>query len=616
MLAESTKLILNGEAKASLHFLAHEAGAIGFLAGRPLSWRLTDAFDRPIDAGTGDSLCRAVEKGGYRLTFTPFDGEKIRIQPAVTGAITPYLMPGVGVLWQHGARYPLLLDGGAAHTLWLLASPAEKLEAAAVIKGIPNGEAITVRCDGEAVGCEWYPKLGRPWFWHTAAIPTAECVRFGLPAGETDIRFTAYNRTVAALKEPAGTISWGSLSLTATDANGEPIDARFEIFIGSERIALRDQLADESEPVYLPQGRYTVRVSHGKLWNKAEATVDVGIDPATCALSIAPEVHLPEGWVFGELHTHSSLEDATLFPRHVMRAARCTGLSFCFMTDKDIDRLDEMGLHDVDVPGRFLALPGQEIMCHELHTNVLNPTHRIENPEADFLSRPNPDIEAKLEGWLGEYQSMRAEQPCLIMHNHPTHRPEAALKGQPYFRSWWVHDLHPETYTLVENCGYAEWFDRLNRGHRLYAAWTGDGHDCTLMEPGKEGICLHLGGELSAANIIRALEAGDFFSLRAPGMLLQIEYDGQGRIGIRAASGRVIEKIELIGDGRVIERFDGAGQNRLGAGIALPQGLHWVMARAKLVGSEWEEATHSFTPFMQAGWDAFTNPIFLEDNAT
>jgi len=291
-----------------------------------------------------------------------------------------------------------------------------------------------------------------------------------------------------------------------------------------------------------------------------------------------------------------------------MRAARVNGRNFCFMTDKDIDHLERFGLHECDVPGKFLALPGQEIMCHELHTNVLNPAYRIENPEADNLNQVNPDIEERIAGWLSHVKGMKKKQPCMIMHNHPSHRPEVAQNGQPYFRSWWVSDLFPE-YTLVENCDYSGWFDRLNRGRILYAAWTGDGHDCTLMYPGKEGVIVNTGGELTPEAILRALENGEFFSCRAPGMVLFTEAAGRA-VKVFAEAASDIDRVEVIADGRVVKTLPGNGKV-LSEEVSLPDDIHWCIARAKLKGGQWDRETHSFTPFMEAGFDAFTNPLFF-----
>jgi len=43
-------------------------------------------------------------------------------------------------------------------------------------------------------------------------------------------------------------------------------------------------------------------------------------------------------------------------------------------------------------------------------------------------------------------------------------------------------------------------------------------------------------------------------------------------------------------------------------------GTRWCIARVKLSGGDLDEKRHSFTPFMESGYAAFTNPIFWEEN--
>lgn len=600
-------LTFTAEAEATVYFQAKENSSVGFSADAPLLWRLTDCFDNLLAEGCSPSASEAGS-GDLRLTFLPDEKGKRTLNIWFSDNAVPYLMPGAGVLWDHGAVYPLLLGKEQSHTLFVPGKDDPRTPVT-VIKGIPFGEEVSISVQSEKIPADWFPKLGRKWFWHSAELPAEKDLRFELPASESDIRFTVYNRT-AVLLTPSEDFCMGKLYLSAADEDGNPIDARFELFVGSERVALSDQFAGESPFISLPKGKYTLRTSHGMLWSTDEREITVGDEPLTENVTLTEVVPLPEGWFWGELHTHSALEDATLFPRQVMRAARAMGRHFCFMTDKDIRHFDRYGLHDADKAEKFLALPGQEIMCHELHMNVLGTDLAFPNPEADHLDQANFDIEQRLENWLSAYRKMKTERPCLIMHNHPAHRAAVMAKGQPYFRSWWVSDQNRD-FVLTENCGYQGWFDRLDRGRKLFAAWTGDGHDSTLMWPGMEGVCVHA-GKLTAETIIDALENGRFFSCRAPGMFLDIVRTGENSVTVTAKAAFPIHSVELVGDSKVFASLDGEGCSALEKQISLPEGLHWVIARAKLdFDGIWDEKRFSFTPFMEAGYDAFTNPIFL-----
>ncbi|MBQ8552350.1 MAG: carboxypeptidase regulatory-like domain-containing protein [Clostridia bacterium] len=606
------RLRFTGEAEATVYFCTDGTAAITYTSDRALTYRLADAWNSEISVGCAEHAELPLpQSGNYRLTFSADMGGTAVITLHCEDNVLPYIMPGVGVLWEHGGIFPMLLDRDQPHTLWLLSADDDSTDTSAVIKGIDYGEDVSITVKGELFTADWYPKMTRPWFWHSAELPNVALMRIDLPPCKSDVRFTAYNRVVTALEEPKHKFTFGALIPRVTDAQGNAIDARVEVFVGNERVALSDRFAHEDTPIHLPLGRYKLRASHGIFWSEAEVTADVTLDTTEVTFTLNETVKLPNGWLLGELHTHSSLEDATLFPKHVMRAARACGRNFCFMTDKDVGLLDKFGLHECDLDGNFLAFPGQEIMCHELHTNVLNPSHRIHNPEAEDLGAVNRDIEVKTEKWLCEYRKMKKERPCLIMHNHPEHRTEVMKRGKPYFRSWWVSDMFGDDYHLVENCGYTGWFDRLNRGRRIYAAWTGDGHDCTLMYPGKEGVCVYTGGELSAEAVISALESGRFFSCRAPGAFIDISRAEANGIRVIAKSPIEIEFIEIIADGQVSTEIPGNRKREIDIICELPANTHWCLARLKLCGGDWNATLHSFTPFMEAGFAAFTNPLFL-----
>lgn len=613
MANEKNILIFTGEGSATVYFYAKKNTCIGFISDTPLDYRLSDAFDEELTSGHGAELSYVTDGacGNFRLVFLRSQCAA-EIKLVFDDSAVPYIMPGVGVLWEHGGVFPLLLSKKCPHNLWMISDERDVTEPVAVIKGVDYGEDVRITSDRGEYTADWYPKMSRPWFWNTAKLPKEKIIRFDIPAASADVRFTVYDRNVMALVPPKGHLPLGELRVNVTDESGNDIDSRIEVFVGDERVAMSDSMANERHPIYLPQGRYRVRASHGMFFGEAETVVDLCEKVAEITLVLTETVKLPDGWFAGELHTHSSLEDATLFPRQVMAAARACGRHFCFMTDKNVEQLESFGLRDFDKYGRFLSIPGQEIMCHELHTNLLNPSKTVKNPEAEDLTSVNPDIEEKIEGWLRQYRSMKKDRPCLIIHNHPTHRAEVAKRGKPYFRSWWVSDMFSCDYHLVENCGYEGWFDRLNRGHRLYAAWTGDGHDCTLMYPGKEGVCVYTGGELTPGAVIKALEEGRFFSCRAPGCFAHINKTSEQKLHIAVTASVPIERIELISDGKLAGTFSLEGRLEADIYTDIPENARWCMARVKLSKGDWNPKLHSFTPFMEDGFAAFTNPLFFD----
>lgn len=555
--------------------------------------------------------------------------ERRRLFRVETSAgVTPMLLPGDGVVWNHGALFPLLLAKDLPQSVYVpYFAGTDAPYCVPVIKGIPLAEECVTILDGEeTLTPEWYPKLHRPWFWHSAELSRAGELRYAVRNAVNDVRFTVRGRTVVCLKKADPKLLTAEVRIAPEDESGRDTDARIEIFDSCGRVALADHLRGEDTALTLPEGTYTL-LAHSGIRRRSERTVlrlRAG-EKRGLSVRLKDTVRIPAGWYLGELHCHSAYEDATAFPTQTMRAARACGRNFVFQTDKEIGTLLRHGTHGCDVPGEFLGMPGQEIMCHELHMNVLNTDRELPNPQADDLTALNPDVEERVGAWIGAFEEMRKSRPCAIMLNHPTHDRKVMENGCPYFRSWWVADVFKD-FTLVENCDYQGWYDRLNRNRRLFAAWTGDGHDVALMYPGQEGVCVWLGEKaLTEENLIDALLAGRFFSTREPGCFLELTAGDQmsggslapgetptARVRWRAATDA--EKLELIVDGRVQAVYEPGAEENAREGeteFPIPAGAHWFAARIKLRDTLWPQAKHSFTPFMFSGFDAFTNPIFL-----
>ncbi len=614
------RLAFTGEKDSLIFFDAAAGDTVVLRVSAPVGARFTDDHGCEIARG----LSCTVEKAGVYRVLLAGDGAGRRTIELEHGAETlPFLMPGSGVVWNHGMLFPMLLAAEGDHTVYMMNNPAFE-DAVCCIKGAPSGERVRLSDKSGVLAADWYPKLGRQWFWESAEVRSKDkWLKLDLQTSGSDTRVTLTHSGAMLLSAPSRPTKMGALTLSAENERGERLDARFELWIGDERVYMEDVLRDEEARAVLPAGAYRLRVTRGVRCEPLERDVCI-TDGGEMAVRVRlhERLVLPRGWALGELHCHSSFEDATLFPRETMRAARANGLNFCFQTDKDVEKLLEYGTHRVDLPGAFVGIAGQEIMCHELHMNVLGVDRTIDNPEADDLNAVNHDIEAKIAHWLEEIHAMQARRTTTFMLNHPWHRPETMRRGQPYFRSWWVADVFKD-FRIVENFDYERWFDRLNRGRRLYGAWTGDGHDSAAMYPGREGVCVYVGDTLSEENVIRAVDAGRFVSLRYPGVFIDMTAAG-ARVGETAKNAEaatvtlsgcgMVEVLELIADGKIVET---RGDFVLETGkmhretFAIPENAAWIIARVRMKDTGWDETRYSFTPHMCAGYDAFTNPIFL-----
>ena len=590
------KLAFTGEKDALIFFDAAAGDAVALRVSAPIEARFTDDHGREIARGLS---CTFEKAGVYRALLAGDGGGRRTVEIEHGAGTLPFLMPGTGIVWDHGQLYPLLLAAEGDHTVYMMNNPAFG-RAVCCVKGAPSDERVRLSDKNGALAADWYPKLGRQWFWESAQVRSKErWLRLDLQTGGRDTRVTLTHSGAALLSRPDRPTRTGVLTLAAEDETGERVDARFEMWIGDERVYMEDVLRHEVARAVLPVGAYRLRVTRGVRCEPFETEVCVTDGGETAVRARLHErLVLPRGWALGELHCHSSFEDATLFPTETMRAARANGLNFCFQTDKDVEKLLEYGV------------------------NVLGVDRTIDNPEADDLNAVNHDIEAKIARWLNEIHAMQARRVTTFMLNHPWHRPETMRRGQPYFRSWWVADVFRE-FHIVENFDYERWFDRLNRGRRLFGAWTGDGHDSAAMYPGREGVCVYVGDALSEESVIRAVDAGRFVSLRYPGVFVDLTAGG-ARVGETAQNAAVatvtlngcgtVEALELIADGIIVEtRGDFAletGKMRRET-FDIPENATWIVARVRMQDTGWDEKRYSFTPLMCAGYDAFTNPIFL-----
>ncbi len=616
----------------------------------PLS--VTDESGAPVpvsDLAENEIRIPLPKVGVYTCTLDKDGKGRRSFTITVSEGVLPFLMPGVGVVWNHGALFPLLLAGGQSHTLYPLTEdacpgaawtlPDGRVAPVAVIKGIPHGERARfaelddceVLSGNEILPADWHPKLGRDWFWHSTMLTCRPgFLRCDLDAAASDVRFTLWHSPLTALLQPKWDLHLGSVILSCTDENGLPLDARFTLYKGEEAVGQQDILRNEPGEITLPAGEYRLVVSHGHTFAPHEETIRVQTGKTkNVNVQLKKRFTLPRGWAYGDLHFHSAFEDATVFPDQVMRAARACGCAFCFQTDKDMGQLLAWDIHRWDVPSLagnhadgFLGLPGQEIMCQELHMNVLNTDRQFANPEADNLARVNPDIREKIGGWLTEYREMRRSHPCLVMHNHPSHRPEVMANGSGYFRSWWVSDLF-EDFVLVENFDTRGWYDRLNRRRKLFGCWTSDSHDCALASPGSEGVCVFVGETLTEETLLNALEMGRFFALRAPGLWMNLTagtaetamgqiFPAPVPLTLEVRASLPIERIEWVVNGKTVRKEvpETASHTWLGSFTPATDAL-WCHAKVKLKDSGWVEETHSFTPLMCEGFDGYSNPVLF-----
>jgi len=537
-----------------------------------------------------------------------------------TEGVYPFIIPGPGIVPSHFTiPEPKLrwLGSKCDQELWL--DVPRGLEVVTLQTWLPVDACPTALTpDASPVALEWRPTKCA---YHTAQIDTAGqegwwSIPFQAPGREC--HFTTWEGLPLFFERPPSRFPYARLEIQSTDDAGAAIDARVEVFQENERLTIVDALAGESTVRFIPPGSGEVRASCG--FERVPTIHCVRVLPGSDTMiqsRLHPYIQREDGWVCGDHHVHSWREDGAQSAEAIARAARAAGLDYVFVTDQPEPVLaDSCQQHNQ--PGQFLALPGQELGNPDCHMNALNTRQTIECPEYGTAPADYPGAAE----WLPQVAAQSSdEHPTALMLNHPTHVPET-MERYAYFRSWWVADENDEV-VLVENCDFDSWFERLNAGRRPVVLWTTDSHDVAFLPPGDRRTYVHTGGELTERALLDGLLAGRCFNTRRPGALLFLTVNGampgqevsldseELDVEIRCRATRLIERVEVVGDGRVLRTFRGMDSMTLDAETTVAgKGLRWLLARAYVMEEPLPENGHTGTPFDRSGCVAFTNPVF------
>ena len=536
--------------------------------------------------------------------------------------VYPFMIPGPGIVPSHFTIPEpklRLLGSGRGQRLWF--DVPGDVEMVTLQTWLPVDACPTATApDGTHVALEWLPAKCA---YHAAQlVTTGRAGWWSIPfeAPERECQFTIWEGLPLFFEPPPSRFPYARIEVESMDETGAAIDARVEVFQENERLTILDALAGETAVRFVPPGSAEVRVSCGFERVPAIHCVRVHSGSTTEIQSqLRPYIQREDGWVCGDHHLHSWREDGGQSPETIARAARAAGLDYAFITDRPEPVMDD-GCQQHNLPGKFLAMPGQELGNPDCHMNALNTRQTLDCPEYGEAPADYPGAAE----WLPQVAAQSSdEHPTALMLNHPTHVPET-MERHAYFRSWWVADEHDEI-VLVENCDFDSWFERLNAGRRAVVLWTTDSHDVAFLPPGDRRTYVHVGRDLTEQAVLDGLLAGRCFNTRRPGALLFLTVSGampgqvvppgseELDVEIRCRATRLIERVELVGDGRVLRMFRGMGSMTLDAKTSIAgEGLHWLIARAYVMEEPMPENGHTGTPFDRAGCVAFTNPVFCD----
>jgi predicted metal-dependent phosphoesterase TrpH len=291
--------------------------------------------------------------------------------------------------------------------------------------------------------------------------------------------------------------------------------------------------------------------TNGRLSRTGRALVLIALFAVLIGLVIAQE-NQTLSWYKGNTHTHTVNSDGDSTPDEVVRWYREHGYNFLVLTDHNyLTEVD--GLNAVfGAANKFIVIKGEEVSDKfqekPIHINGLNIKKVVEPQRGSSVTsviQNNVEAIRRSEG---------------VPHvNHPNfHWAIGAhdLKAVKNLRLFEVYNGHPQ----VNNLGgggipglEAMWDDILSSGVILYGIAVDDAHsfktpgDQTKATPG-HGWVMVRAASLSAGEILRALEEGDFYA--STGVTLRDYSAGRKEISIEIAEERQSKyTVQFIGSG-------------------------------------------------------------------
>jgi TolB protein len=358
----------------------------------------------------------------------------------------------------------------------------------------------------------------------------------------------------------------------------------------------------------VPAGRVTIEVWHGPEWKTVKRPIQVRADEtSTARLTIAsllpPSSSLrARGWWSGDLHVHMNYGGAYRnTPARLAAVARAEGLNLVenLIVNKE-QRIPDVGYWDPTPPIATEDL----IVAHgqEFHTGLWGHTSLIGLREyyvlPDYAGYANTALASLFPTNAVVFDLARA-QGALTGYVHPfDFRPDlgAIQGGIPYELPV---DVATGKVDFFEVMGYSDhlitsevWYRLLNCGFRIPA---GAGTDAfpnfahLRGPPGLARVFAKSGATLNHRTWLAAIKAGRTFVTNAPLISLTVNGREPGAelrlpyrthdltVKVTLASAIPIDHLELVANGKVIAKLDGARDTTFTVPIDKPT---WFLARA------------------------------------
>ena len=458
--------------------------------------------------------------------------------------------------------------------------------------------------------------------------------------------------TYGGAPEPVEVTNWnyaaptGTLSLSLTDADGEPVTARVSIshadghpvaFSGDAtyvdpQTGRHYFYVEDSAEFRLPVGRYRVLAARGPMSRVAETEVRVrGGQAAEAALAVSQIWDAAAaGYVSADHHVHLN-GDGHHRADHDDALRLLAGESLDHLAPMSWNRWErrvDRGIlgQETTRDGRTVH-QGQEVRSHfHGHIGLLN----VETPYAPWFFGPNNPTLGDPDRTNGEVFDFADRHGAFATYVHPigTDRdPFTHLEDNPIPLELISDGILAERMGIELVCawtsplGNAEvWYRLLNVGKPVAAMSGTDGwvdfHRTPAMGTGRAYV--RTGStDTSAEAVIEAAAAGRSFLTTGPALVFKLD-DGARPGDVTSSGNRVweatlagatgVEVLEIVVNGKVVQSLDGiaAGETRNFTGeVELPEG-GWIAARAFAA-----QQRQDSWPSMHARPFAHSSPIWI-----
>lgn len=447
----------------------------------------------------------------------------------------------------------------------------------------------------------------------------------------------------------------GRLAITVLDsATRRPIAARVSVRDASGRFYAPDNRwrhADEAivrdaqrfeygywhstgiDTLTVPAGRYTVDVWHGPEWRTVSRAIMVVANRAAPArITLARIGNLPaRGWWGGDVHVHMNYGGAYRnTPANLARQARAEGLHVV----ENLTVNKEQRIPDIATWSTGLLYSSADLLVangQEFHTGLWGHSAQLGLRThfllPDYAGYPGTAL-ASLYPTNAAVFDLAHEQGALAGYVHPfDFAPDLTVlqRGVPYELPV---DVALGKVDYLEVMGYSDhlitsevWYRLLNCGFKLPAAAGTDAFPNFAQlrgPPGLVRVYAKAGPTLDHRRWLDAIKQGRTFVTNAPLVTFTVNGREPGdelrlAAGTRRVRARVtlrspvpVERIEIVGNGRVVARFPGSVTD---TSVTLSIDRNgWLVARAY--------STRPRLPVLDLYPFASSSPIYLRvDNA-